>query len=72
METKWISVKDRLPEDGVEVLITDGENIDVSFCELTYFGDDPNEMEWFGRISPWHFGNITHWMPLPELPKGVK
>ena len=73
METKvgiygshWISVKERLPDDGVDVLITDGKNRDVSFCQPTYYDDSK---EWFIRIYFGHFGKITHWQPLPEPPK---
>ena len=64
----WISVKDELPEEGAEVLITDGTKVDVSFCQLTYGGDDPNEKNWFNRIYFGYFGCVTHWQPLPEPP----
>jgi hypothetical protein len=64
----WISVKTRLPEDSVAVFVTDGIMVDVSFSQLTYCGDDPNERTWFNRITPNSFGKITHWMPLPEPP----
>lgn len=66
-QSDWIAVKDRLPEGAA--LVTDGIHIDVSFCDLTYCGDDPNEREWFNRIYPGSFKEITHWMPLPPVPE---
>lgn len=63
---EWISVKDRLPEEGKFVLVTGnlypnkhvGGTMAVSRrIDVTYWSG-------FGRT-----GNITHWMPLPEPPK---
>ena len=60
----WIPVTDRLPPFGNNVLA-------CSWMSVSYF---------VAYVSPggqWHlaFGdgpilNITHWMPLPELPQG--
>jgi hypothetical protein len=65
---QWISVKHRLPEVGVGVLITDGH---VVACG-EYRG---RNLYWSGhgfRGYEWEFDfdddDITHWMPLPELP----
>ena len=55
--SEWISVKDRLPEPWVEVLVYRGEDWTVVSCEVDTNG------KWL------HFFNITHWMPLPEPPK---
>jgi len=68
---KWISIKDRLPDVKVEVLVTDGIGISIAeqwstrsgwhvFCAIctedaTHFLDTGLE-------------KITHWMPLPPLP----
>jgi len=65
MNNNWISVKERLPEPDVDVLVFDGKNIDVTFGEETF---DDREFIWFSRISYRHFDKITHWMPLPEPP----
>jgi len=61
---EWISVKDRMPEDGKEVLFCDGSSImvgryngDEKFWELT----DANMIA--------YAVDITHWMPLPEPPE---
>lgn len=59
----WISVKDRLPEEYVAVLIWDGDNV----CKAEYVTD----YGWGG--IPTNMGldrsSVTHWMPLPEPPK---
>ena len=63
---EWISVDDRLPEDDSDVLaylrIVEGSRI----CQANY----ANGM-WFD----WIFNtpvteSITHWMPMPQPPKG--
>lgn len=63
---EWISVKDRLPEDIINVLIYNPElegGVDVAFYDI-------NENEWCG-LSSYRLIGITHWMPLPEPPKPI-
>ena len=64
---KWISVKDRLPECGIEVLVW-RKGTDVGCDYLTTHGEDA-----FGNdILKWDVfedEKFTHWMPLPEPPK---
>ena len=57
-EPKWISVKDRLPEDERHVLVwvKDG----YSLIDWTFNG------KW--QVNPYMRNDITHWMPLPEPP----
>ena len=56
----WISVKDRLPKSGKEVLfITGWKTMCVGF---------------YRDFSGWSNGefvgiDVTHWMPLPKPPK---
>lgn len=51
-------MSERLPEELELVLITDGEDVIVSF-RMRYY--EPTEF-----YGMW---NVTHWMPLPEPPK---
>lgn len=58
----WISIEERLPDNGETVLTVDNEGymIVASWYELG---------GWFlpvCRANP-----VTHWMPLPEPPKGA-
>lgn len=61
---RWISVEDALPNDRKCVLVTDGEDI-----EITYFdGSDWEMRDQYGNHYEL-YGAVTHWMPLPEQPK---
>lgn len=73
----WISVKERLPERGTDVLAVDntaGMNGRQSYYEIVeYIGED--EINTWKTIGyHWETQIIeadyyTHWMPLPEPPK---
>lgn len=60
-KSEWISVAERLPEEHDRFLLIDDEGymFTASWC-----GDSG----WFMPIC--HGNAITHWMPLPEPPKG--
>ena len=58
---KWIPVTERLPEPLTIVFIWDSTNKRATDAYMT------RHKEWVG-ISMSH--EVTHWMPLPELPKG--
>lgn len=59
---EWISVKDRLPEDGRYVLAWSPGWGEWTICFYNEFGKD-----WFTED---HFMPFpSHWMPLPEPPK---
>lgn len=71
---EWISVKDRLPERYIEVLVYPRP---MDFALTADYGYDSNKnLGWryyeyengFGVVS--HKCNPTHWMPLPPPPKG--
>lgn len=68
---EWISVEDRLPEEGEYVLcvlkgFNYGGKIQVcKFVPADKFKDKPY-FEHFRNGFP----SVTHWMPLPEPPKG--
>ena len=56
---EWISVKDRLPEQGEEAICIAADG-DMMIGKYT---------EW-GWMFPCYFEDLTHWMPLPHPPKG--
>ena len=74
----WISVKERLPAEGVRVLavkkLKDGRrDLALATCIPEYkhhdyvTGEDIVEPYWVCGGN----NNITHWMPLPEMPEEV-
>ena len=60
LESNWISVKDRLPEEGENVL-TYGAR---PFYDVFYINRLINK-----ESGEWLYDGVTHWMPLPEPPK---
>ncbi len=76
MQTKWISVNDRLPECdktpdsfGVQVLVYPHvKNFGTTTSPIAFYGtrvtDEPT-FYFYGAVV----NTITHWMPLPEGPK---
>lgn len=69
---EWVSVDDRLPEENHDgsvnaVLVTDG------FVQhMAYFARGEWRFAESGEIKEHMWYSITHWMPLPQLPKGNK
>ena len=59
---EWISVKDRLPEESGEYLAYCGEYDGI--CVL-YFEISKTKGRWMRKWK-----EVTHWMPLPEPPRG--
>jgi hypothetical protein len=82
-QNDWISVKDKLPEPGIYVLIygtpkedpehTDGKIAITLMSNYPYIvGNRTVDPYW---VMPWQYFSvdyeITHWMPLPNAPEGV-
>ena len=67
---EWISVKDRLPKSGVNVLTLRRRHEDGAYSQRVdstvpvYDGT----FVWFSDMHSWK-SRVTHWMPLPEAPK---
>ena len=59
-QVNWISVKDRLPEEKVKVLVVLGSNIRGKRICI----DQRISGNWRGLGCL-----VTHWMPLPEPPE---
>lgn len=74
-EVHWISVKDRLPEDGTRVLAY-CPKIQKYFVGIARISGHSDNVYW------WHEGargakynvtsKVTHWLPLPEPPEVSK
>ena len=61
---KWVSVEDGLPKNGKEgvlIALRWGE-VDIGWCE-----DGRWDSEF---VNEYEDGEVTHWMPLPQSPKG--
>jgi hypothetical protein len=64
--TKWIPVTERLPEQTSRCLVARWDYVtDKPFIDILW----SEKGVWWNRL---HGGNyaVTHWMPLPEPPKG--
>lgn len=57
----WISVNDRLPDEGKYVLVWESQGF--AYCDKLIYG--------IWNIGANNGAIITHWMPLPEPPKEV-
>lgn len=64
---KWISVKDKLPEEGTDVLSCNIKSKEIAIDYIVKFESEPLGYIWACRLQD-EFNNVTHWMPLPELP----
>lgn len=69
---QWISVEDRLPEPGVPILVnyigTDG----LPYADGVVAWTDWGALWWEGSLADSESEvtvPITHWMPLPPVPK---
>lgn len=60
----WISCSERMPEGYTDVLVTDGEHVDVKWWDESGYWDSWTELN-----SDIFADEITHWMPLPEPPE---
>lgn len=63
---QWISVKDRLPEPWKQVLIYSLHD----FCESAVYIGVPGKWRVTWNHEMLDADSVTHWMPLPEPPKG--
>ena len=61
-QRRWIPVTERLPVDGVPVLIYcwHDETVEESWLQ---------DGSWGGRFNFHYMSEVSHWMPLPEPPK---
>ena len=57
--SKWIPVTERLPEYGQQVIVYTGNILSPMVLPYIFWDKDYDA-----------FAHVTHWMPLPEPPKG--
>ena len=64
---EWISVNDRLPEAGGYVVCIAKRNPFSRFMQMVARIEKNG---WVNPITEQYISEVTHWMPLPEPPKG--
>lgn len=62
----WISCSERMPKGYADVLVTDGEHVEVKWWDESGYWNS-----WAELNSDIFADEITHWMPLPEPPQEV-
>ena len=61
----WIKCSERMPDDFVDVLVTDGVHVEVMWLDCDEYWDNWLEP----RAVTVDREDITHWQPLPEPPQ---
>ena len=64
---EWIPVKDRLPESGGYVVCIAKRNPFSRFMPMVARIDKNG---WVNPITEQYISEVTHWMPIPQPPKG--
>ena len=64
---EWVSVKDRLPEAGGYVVCVAKRNPFSRFMPMVARIDKNG---WVNPITEQYISEVTHWMTLPQPPKG--
>ena len=64
----WISVEERLPEHLTSVIV---HRKDGGIFVWEFFNTSTTDECWMDdSMNVYSFYDVTHWMPLPEPPKG--
>lgn len=61
---EWISVEDRLPEEGIKVLTYLGKDDEF---KINYIVNCPQPI--WACVLEREQNEVTHWMPLPKRPR---
>ena len=64
---EWISVDDRLPEAGEYVVCIAKRNPFSMFMPMVARIEKNG---WVNPMTEQYISEVTHWMPMPQLPKG--
>lgn len=69
MNSEWISIKDKLPDSSVGVIVWGGIEQDDYDIEIARFYDNstPFGRRWVRCLDSAELC-VTHWMPLPPTP----
>ena len=69
--SKWISVKDRLPEPNTEVLVYIKYPQPVLVLDRDIRKKDDIKKLFFDgeEFAPFDYGKLSYWMPLPQKPE---
>ncbi len=67
---QWVSVqeKEKLPKSLDEVIFSDGKGVYKGYRFAAYVNAREEVERWYS-ISDTLIEDVTHWMPLPELPE---
>lgn len=76
LESRWISVKDKLPEDTQEVLVyglmetkNHWDIIMATFYKEVIVNNERTESQFWEYLWCYDFLDVSHWMPLPKPPE---
>ena len=64
---EWVDVKDRLPEAGRYVVCIAKRNPFSRFMPMVARIEKNG---WVNPITEQYISEVTHWMPMPQPPKG--
>lgn len=71
-DQRWISVKDRLPDDASDVLAYYDDGTERRTIPANYYKRCWYDCVFNRPISDLETGFIKYWMPSPKPPEGVK
>jgi hypothetical protein len=69
---RWIPVTERLPEVGEEFVLVcvNGRYHNIKFAGAAEIAMYDEDGWWIEAYPEWKNPRVTHWMPLPDAPKG--
>jgi hypothetical protein len=66
----WIGVNDRLPPEGVLVLVASRDGLRIACLTRAHPEQpDPGRRSWYVSSRPGGVSEVTHWQDLPDLPE---